>query len=132
MSRSLDSKPASYGDCGIRSLVVNGPGLVRFDLAAVKRIRIHGSVNFEFRAEMLNAFNRPYFNSGSTAGVPLGFSTTLLTTPQGPAIGTPVGGGANNQTGNQQAGTSADSFRLTSLLGDNTSRIMQLIWRVRW
>jgi hypothetical protein len=122
----------SYGDCGLRSLVVNGPKLVRFDLAAVKRFTIHGNVRFEFRAEMLNAFNKPYFNSGSTGGVPLGFSTTLLTTPQGPANGTPFGGGANNQTGNQQAGTSADSFRLTTLLGDNTARIIQLVWRVRW
>jgi len=34
--------------------------------------------------------------------------------------------------GNSVAGTSADSFRLTGLLGDNTSRIAQLVWRVRW
>jgi hypothetical protein len=120
----LETAPG-YGDCGIRSLVVNGPGLVRFDLSAVKRIRIHGSVNFEFRAEMLNAFNRPYFNTGSTTGTPLGINTTV-TSPAGPVAtgGTP--------TANPTVGTSADSFRLTSLLGDNTARIMQLIWRVRW
>jgi hypothetical protein len=50
-----------YGDCGINSLVVRGPRLVRFDLSAVKRTTISGRVNFEFRAEMLNAFNHPWF-----------------------------------------------------------------------
>ena len=29
-------------------------------------------------------------------------------------------------------GNGADSFRMTSLLGDNQARIVQLIWRVRW
>ena len=40
-----------YGDCGMRSLIVNGPSLVRFDLGAAKRFRIKGSVTFEFRGE---------------------------------------------------------------------------------
>jgi len=107
-----------YGDCGIRSLVVNGPQLVRWDLSLVKRVRIHGDINFEFRAEALNAFNKPYFNPV------LGTSTTF-TGPGGPAqTGTP--------TTNATVGTSADSFRLTGLLGDNTARIIQLVWRVRW
>src|SRR5438552_1490341 len=57
----IETAPA-YGDCGIRSLIVNGPALLRFDLSAVKRIKIHGNVTFEFRGEFLNAFNRPYFN----------------------------------------------------------------------
>jgi hypothetical protein len=34
---------------------------VRFDLSAVKRVAIRGRVNFEFRAEFLNAFNHPWF-----------------------------------------------------------------------
>jgi hypothetical protein len=50
-----------YGDCGINNLVVRGPVLYRFDLSAVKRTQIAGRVNFEFRAEMLNAFNTPWF-----------------------------------------------------------------------
>jgi carboxypeptidase family protein/TonB-dependent receptor-like protein len=108
----------SYGDCGIRSLVVNGPQLIRWDLALVKRVKIRGDVNFEFRAEALNAFNKPYFSPV------LGTSTTF-TAPGGPfQTGTP--------TTNATVGTSADSFRLTSLLGDNTARIIQLVWRVRW
>jgi glutamine synthetase type III len=88
-------------------------------------VRIHNSITFEFRAEMLNALNDPYFNSANTTGTPLGI-TSLFTAPGGPvaANGTPLI--------NSVAGTSADSFRLTSLLGDNTARIVQLVWRVRW
>lgn len=119
----METSPGA-GDCGIRSLVVNGPPLVRFDLGASKRIRIHNDVQFEFRAELLNAFNTPYFNPASTAGTPLGMSTTF-TAPGGPFLtGTP--------TTNASAATSVDGFRLTSLLGDNTSRQGQLIFRVRW
>ena len=128
----IETSPG-YGDCGVRSLIVNGPRLVRFDLSAVKRIRLQGSTSFEFRVEMLNALNKPYFNPASAAGVPLGMSTTLFT-GNGPVLanGTPTAGGATNATGNSQAGTSADSFRLTGLLGDNTARIIQLVFRVRW
>jgi hypothetical protein len=52
---------SAFGDCGINNLVVTGPRLVRFDLSAVKRVPIKGRVNFEFRAEFLNAFNHPWF-----------------------------------------------------------------------
>jgi hypothetical protein len=59
------------GECGAGALVVTGPRLVRFDISAVKRFDIHGRLNAEFRAEMLNAFNHPYFtpvgNGGATA-----------------------------------------------------------------
>jgi hypothetical protein len=122
-----------YGDCGLRSLTVNGPRLVRFDLGAGKKFRIRGNVSFEFRGEMLNAFNAPYFNPGapnapqSRAGLPLGMTTTYSTTGTGGPIAT-VGTPLANPT----AGSSVDSFRLTELLGDNQARIMQLIWRVRW
>jgi len=124
----IETSPG-YGDCGVRSLVVNGPPLVRFDIGASKRVKIHGPVTFEFRAEMLNAFNTPYFNPGSTAGTPLGFTSTFFPNGgQGPV--------ANNGTltSNSTVGTSADSFRLTQLLGvdANTARIIQLVWRVRW
>jgi len=52
----------NFGDCGLRTVVVTGPKLVRFDLSAVKRIPIKGRVNAEFRAEFLNAFNTPWFD----------------------------------------------------------------------
>ena len=51
----------NYGDCGLNNVVVTGPRLVRFDLSAVKRVPIKGRLNFEFRAEFLNAFNHPWF-----------------------------------------------------------------------
>ena len=51
------------GDCGVGSLVVTGPSLVRFDLSTSKRIAIKGNTNVEFRAEMLNAFNTPWFEA---------------------------------------------------------------------
>jgi hypothetical protein len=56
-----------FGDCGINTLVVRGPQLVRFDLSTSKRVRIKGRVNAEFRAEFLNAFNHPWF--GPVSGI---------------------------------------------------------------
>jgi hypothetical protein len=120
----IETSPG-YGDCGVRSLNVNGPKLVRFDLSIVKKIRIHGNVTFDFRGELLNAFNQPYFNPASAAGVPLGFTHTYNGN-NGPI--------ANNGTvqANPTAAGSPDNFRLTTLLGDNQARIIQLVWRVRW
>jgi hypothetical protein len=57
-----------FGDCGVRTLVVTGPKLVRFDLSAVKRIPLKGRVNAEFRAEFLNAFNTPWFSPVTGVG----------------------------------------------------------------
>jgi len=119
----LETSPG-YGDCGVRSLVVNAPRLIRFDLRAVKRVKVRGSWSAEFKVEMLNALNAPYFNPASTAGTPLGMSTTFTNTGGPRFTSTPVT--------NASAGSSADSFRLTDLLGDNQSRTMQVIWRVRW
>ena len=58
----------TYGECGPNTLIVTGPMLVRFDLSAVKRLPIKGRVNFEFRAEFLNAFNTPWFNPVTGVG----------------------------------------------------------------
>ncbi len=126
MGRTASKHRPSYGDCGVRSLVVNGPRLIRFDLSAVKRVKVHGSWSAEFKVEMLNALNAPYFNPASTGGIPLGMTSTgNFTAPGGPIlVGTPVI--------NALAGSSVDSFRLTQLLGDNQARIIQVIWRVRW
>jgi hypothetical protein len=123
----IETSPGA-GDCGIRSLVANAPRLVRFDLSMVKRFKIHRDVNFEFRAEMLNAFNSPYFNIATTGGQPLGMTTSFYG-PGGPYANFNNG---SYPAANAVAGASADSFRLTGLLGDNTARIIQLVWRVRW
>jgi hypothetical protein len=50
-----------YGDCGVRTLVMTGPTYHRWDISAVKRTRIVGRTMFEFRADLLNAFNHPNF-----------------------------------------------------------------------
>jgi hypothetical protein len=57
-----------FGDCGVQSLVVTGPKLVRFDLSVVKRVPIKGRVNAEFRGEFLNAFNTPWFSPVTGVG----------------------------------------------------------------
>ena len=41
---------------------VYGPGLIDFDLSAVKDTQIGERVKVEFRAEMFNVFNRANFN----------------------------------------------------------------------
>ena len=51
----------NLNECSPNPITLTGPRLVRFDLSAVKRTTIKGRVNFEFRAEFLNAFNHPWF-----------------------------------------------------------------------
>ena len=64
---SLTDMTSGAGACGVRNLIVTGPTLFRFDLSAVKRVPIKGRVNFEFRAEFLNAFNTPWFEAVAEA-----------------------------------------------------------------
>lgn len=119
----IETAPA-YGDCGARSITVNGPPLFRLDLGISKKFDLPGRFTFEFRGEMLNAFNDPYFNPASTGGTPLGLTTTTFG-PNGPAA-------SNTPVANTTAATNVDNYRLTALLGDNTSRQVQLVWRLRW
>ena len=112
----------SAGNCGVRSLTVNGPRLVRFDLSVVKRFRLNGRTSAEFRVEMLNAFNQPYFMPDQTNQTAPGFTTSRQAAYEG-ALGVPL---ANAIT------TTSDDFRLRDLLGDNVSRVIQLVWRVSW
>jgi hypothetical protein len=91
-----------FGDCGLRELVVSGPVLARFDLSAAKRIPIAGRVNFEFRAEMLNAFNTPWFEAVT---------------------------GQDNEGENNATYSNPDEFRVTDA---QSGRIVQLVFRVNW
>src|SRR3954463_1007034 len=91
-----------YGDCGERSLVVTGPRYSRWDLSAVKRTRIVGRTMFEFRADLINAFNHPNF------------------TPVFPSL-TSATAGPNN----------ADNYRITAVQ-ENSSRVIQLVTRFSW
>jgi hypothetical protein len=96
-----------YGDCGVGSLVVTGPRYARWDLSAVKRTRIVGRTMFEFRADMINAFNHPNF-------IPV-FVTTSATN-----LATSLAN-ANN----------ADNYRVTTLQ-ENANRTIQLVVRFSW
>lgn len=53
--------------CGTNHLIIYGPKFTRFDMSVIKKIRITERVNFEFRAEFLNAFNNINFLIGSPA-----------------------------------------------------------------
>jgi len=61
-----------FGDCGVRSLIVTGPKVVRFDMNLVKRIPIKNTVNAEFQWQVFNVFNNLNLNPISGIG-----STTL-------------------------------------------------------
>ncbi|MEK6335077.1 MAG: carboxypeptidase regulatory-like domain-containing protein [Acidobacteriota bacterium] len=56
---------ATVGQCGFGRLILHGPPLTRFDISLVKKTRISETVNFEMRAEFLNAFNNINFKIGS-------------------------------------------------------------------
>ena len=67
--------PYTYGNAP-RTLACKGPGYSNSDLALNKNFKFKRGFNFEFRAEALNAFNKPEF---SQAGNTLTFSSTSLT-----------------------------------------------------
>jgi len=53
---------SGYGDCGERSVVVQGPLVARVDMTFSKGIPIKGSVKGEFQLQVFNVFNRTNFN----------------------------------------------------------------------
>ena len=59
--------------CGARSVPLTGPTYHRWDISAVKRTRLVGRTTFEFRADLINAFNHPNFT-------PVGFPTVANST----------------------------------------------------
>jgi hypothetical protein len=90
------------GDCAPRNHYVTGPKVVTFDLSAVKRTMLFGRTNFEFRAEMLNAFNNINF--------------------------TPVAQTGNSATLNQVTAAQRDVNNTQNPGG----RLVQFVWRVSW
>lgn len=91
-----------YGDCGVRSLVVQGPMVMRFDMSLVKELPIAKRVGFRFELQVFNVFNRVNF------------------TPSNP-------GSSPNVTGNFSA---ADNYQITGAV--DQSRTTQLAFRVTW
>ncbi len=51
------------GQCAPSNVIVTGPKFVRFDMSLVKRVRLSERMNFELRAEFLNAFNNINFQN---------------------------------------------------------------------
>jgi hypothetical protein len=51
-----------FGDCGMRSLIVTGPKVVRFDFNVIKQIRVTERLHLEGQAQIFNVFNTVNFN----------------------------------------------------------------------
>jgi hypothetical protein len=56
------------GQCAQRDHYVKGPMFTRFDLSLVKRVKFSERLNFELRAEFLNAFNNIDFFGVASVG----------------------------------------------------------------
>jgi hypothetical protein len=92
------------GRCGLQSLIVQGPRFRQFDFSIVKRVDLVGRVNAEVRLDALNVFDQANFSPVSG----LTFAT------------------------NRASGSAPASYEVTGLTGTNTSRILQIISRIRW
>ena len=57
----VEQRRRAYGDCGTGVARRHGPLFQQHDIRVSKRTRVVGHMNFEFAAEMLNAFNHPNF-----------------------------------------------------------------------
>jgi hypothetical protein len=98
------------GECGTTNLILYGPSFSRFDLSAVKKFRFTERVNFEFRAEFLNAFNNINFL---------------------------VGGAANDVNniggfGNATFGQTTNAYQDTSTTNDPGGRLIQFVARINF
>lgn len=60
------------GDCAPRYLMIRAPFFTRFDIGVTKKFPIHGSVNFELRADVLNVFDNINFNQSNSPGTGAG------------------------------------------------------------
>jgi hypothetical protein len=86
-------------------IILDGPGFVRFDISFVKKTYITEQVNFEFRAELFDAFNNINFLPPS-AGI-LGTTFGQITSTQG-------------------------AYRDVSTTNDPGARWIQFVLRLNW
>lgn len=98
------------GECGTTNLVLYGPSFTRFDLSVVKKFKFTERINFEFRAEFLNAFNNINFLVGSAA------SDVVA-----------VGG-----FGSATFGQTANAYQDTSTTNDPGGRLIQFVARINF
>jgi hypothetical protein len=99
-----------FSQCGTNNLVIYGPSFARFDMSAVKKVKITERVNFEFRAEFLNAFNNINFLIGS---------------PNNDV--TNVGG-----FGSSTFGQTTNAYRDISTTNDPGGRLIQFVMRINF
>jgi hypothetical protein len=78
--------PTTPGQLGAR-IFLRSPSFFRADLSAVKKFRIRENMNFEFRAEFLNAFNNIDFLIGSPNTVAIAGSNTTSVAGNSAAFG---------------------------------------------
>jgi hypothetical protein len=90
-------------------------------LSVVKRFRLSGRTNAEFRVEMLNAFNQPYFMPDQTGQTATGFSTSRPAAYEG-------AGDSARQRDHVHGGR----FPSERSARRQRSRVIQLVWRVSW
>jgi hypothetical protein len=107
---------AYVGQCGFSNLVLYGPKFAKFDLSAVKRVRITERVNFEFRAEFLNAFNNINFLVGSAAN----------------DINNTAAGGTVNAPTSLSFGQTRNAYQDTSTTNDPGGRLIQFVGRINF
>ncbi len=101
---------AFTGQCGTTNLVLYGPRFARYDLSIVKKTKITETVNFEFRAEFLNAFNHINYivgNAGNDVNTAGGF-------------------------GGQTFGQVTQAYRDTSTTNDPGGRMIQFVARINF
>jgi hypothetical protein len=101
---------AIVGGCGFNNLVIKGPSFFRFDLSVSKKIKFTERMNFEMRAEALNAFNNINFLVGGA--------------------GNDVNGGGALNSGFFGRYTAA--YQDTSTTNDPGGRLVQLVLRLNF
>ena len=102
------SRLQTESDCS--NLVLSGPRFTRFDLSFVKKTKITERINFEFRAELLNAFNN------------IDFRLTAATAD----VGT-LGGFTSSSFG-----TTTLAYQDTSTTNDPGGRLIQFVARINF
>ena len=107
---------AFAGQCGFSNLVLYGPMFTKFDLSVVKRVRISERVNFEFRAEFLNAFNNINFLVGSAAN-------DINSTAAGSTVNPPT---------SLTFGQTRNAYQDTSTTNDPGGRLIQFVGRINF
>jgi hypothetical protein len=98
------------GECGTTNMVIYGAGFTRFDMSAVKKFKFSERVNFEFRAEFLNAFNNINFLLGSAAN-----DVTTI-----------------GNFGSATFGQTSNAYQDTSTTNDPGGRLIQFVGRINF